>query len=230
VQSRFLAMLFLCSVGLTACSDEQLRAYVDRFDKSVQAASVGVRQKYLGINDLRRTAYLTQVRLQPGLKVESVVEVNGVKEPTGLIQYYSNEYIEARLLAFQALTSYTEGLALMACSDAPARAEQSLKVTGERVEQLGKQIEALTPQSKGSKVTAFATPVARLAGLATRQLLEYVKDRNLKRSLLESQEAVHELSSMLWTTSMKRIQSWRVLSGPVFWQNIVPCTTTIRSY
>jgi hypothetical protein len=193
----FAATTLAVNLCLTGCSDEQLRQYVEKFDKSVQSASSAVRQKYMGINDLRRAAYLTQVRLKPGTKVESKVEVNGQMESTGLVQYYSDEFIETRLVAFQALASYTEGLALMAASDSPARAEQALKVTGERVNQLSAKLASLNPEAKSVNLTQFATPVSRLAGIATRQLLEYLKDKNLKESLAESESAVHELSKML---------------------------------
>lgn len=195
-QVRALLLVF-CTLPLSSCSDEELRERVARFDRAVQQAGTAVRQKYVGINDVRRTAYLTQVRLKPGTKLENVVTLNGRKEPTGLVKYYSDSYIQSRLLAFQALTSYTEGLALMASSDAPARAEQALKVTGERVAMLGKRIEALNPDPKAAALTQFATPIARLAGLASEKLLQYLKDKNLKTSLLESEDAVQSLSQNL---------------------------------
>lgn len=184
-------------LSLTGCTDEQLREYVSRFDKSVQTAASAVRAKYSAVNDVRRIAYLTQVRLQPGTEIEVRHEVNGVKEPTGLVQYYSDEYVEARLLAFQALSSYTEGLALMAASNAPKEAEEALRVTGDRLTQLGKRLEALDTKSKPLAVTQLATPIANLVALATNHLLEYVKDRNLKDSLLASESHVRNLSRIL---------------------------------
>lgn len=194
-RSLVLLMSLVISSQLSSCSDEQLREYVEKFETSVQSATSAVRAKYAGINDLRRTAYLTQVRLQPGKKVE-IKDKEGDTN-TGLVRYYSEDYIQARVIAFQALASYTEGLALMAASDSPQRAEQSLKVTGDRINQLSSKLSAIDSAGQSVELTKFSTPISRLAGIATRELLEYIKDKNLRDSLTNSEAAVRELSKAL---------------------------------
>lgn len=196
---RYMASLVLAcivSTTLTGCSDEELRQYVREFDSSVQSSASSIKTLYLGVNDFRRSTYLATVRLRPGTKVQLETKIEGVSVPTGLLTYYSSDYIQARVLAFQTLCSYTEGLALLAANDSPTRAETAIRKMGDNIGSLSDQLQALG-NSGHIDVKQFSTPIARLVSIAAKELLEFAKDRSLAKSLNESKSQVKALCNAL---------------------------------
>ncbi len=182
-------ILLSTTLGLTGCSDDQLRQGVDKFNKSVQSSSASIKTAYLSVNDQMRHRYFIELRMSPGTKAEEI--------DTAMVKHYSDDYIQARLLAFNALSSYTEGLAALASSTAPADAEAAIKTTGEKVSGLLTQIQGLGKSNKALQVAQLSTPISQLVGLLANQLLEMAKDNYLRVDLKESNTSVDQLCQAL---------------------------------
>jgi cytochrome c556 len=175
--------------SLSACTDSELRDGVSRFNNAVQSSLSSIKTTYGNVNDQIRHRYFEELLLTPGMKAEEV--------DTSMINHYSDDYIQARLLAFNALASYTAGLASLASSTAPADAEAAIQATGNKLSTLSTQIQALTKSSKNLQVAQFSTPISQLVGLLADQLLEMAKDNYLRQDLKQSNKSVDDLCQAL---------------------------------
>jgi len=181
---------------LTGCNDAELRQYVSKFDESVQAAKVAVRDRYSSANDFRRDLYVASVRFNKGTSLE----VTKDKKPTGLVKYYSDDYIDARILAMDALAKYTEGLAALALSDAPERSKEAFIQMGEEVGALSEQLNRLNKLNSNNpdlKIAELSTPVASLVGIIAEKILTHVQSKAVKASLKDSKLEVQKLCTAL---------------------------------
>lgn len=180
---------------LSGCTDAQLEKYVSEFNAVVVEARVAIRSQYQKANDIQRALYVDQVRYNPGTKLEVYADDNDT-DPTGLVKYYSDEFVQVRLEAIDALASYTEGLAALALSDTPDRAKQALVQTGERLNTISKNLSTVT-NGDSLKVSQFSTPIAQLVSIVAREVLDFVKYREVRKSVRGSKEIVDKLCTRL---------------------------------
>lgn len=208
-QSFFaIAAITLSSFALTSCDSAQLQGYVKEFDASVSSAKGSIKTLYLETNDVLRELYIDEIRFTTGSEVHAVSPTTSRK--TDLIKHYSDDYIKARLIALDALASYTEGLAVLVLSDAPDRAKLAIQTTGKEIAELSTQLAPLT-NNASLDVAKFSQPIANLSAIVAEKWLTYVRNKETRKSLIESKEQVRLICQAL-KDDLNEIE--RVVKGP----------------
>lgn len=195
----FVVVLSGLAATLSGCTDEELHSYITEFDTAVSTASSAINGVYNDVNDFKRKNYIASIRLQPGAEIGYQTPVPGTTKTlsTGLVSYYSDAYISARVVAFKSLASYTGGLALLAGSDSPKEAEAAIKTMGDRIGEFGNQIQKFNTDGDPIDVKKFATPISQLIGLVARHAIEIRRDKKLSSSLEASNKVVDEITKEL---------------------------------
>lgn len=184
------------SVGLTGCSDVELRKATQTFDQAMLSSKSAIRDYYLNINVVERNNYFEEARFNPKvlLSTSQITADGAIKSP--LVTVVEPEYIEARLKVLEMLANYSHGLALLAASDAPSKVKEQILAIGANVKQIEADVSDLA-QKPSTQIGAYTGFVTTIGGIAMENILDLKKDGAIRAYVEQGQEAAGDAFKIL---------------------------------
>lgn len=195
-QLKRFSLVVLATLGLSGCSNLELRDATKKFDEAVKSSESTIRSYYTSINEAERNSYFEEIRFNPKALISTFEMTKDNKVKTPLKAVIAPEYIEARLKVLDALVNYSHGLGLLAASDAPKEVNEQLQEIGKNVKKIESDISNLngTPSSQIGAYTGFVTTIA---GIAMENILEKKKDAAIKEYVEQGKDAANEAFNQL---------------------------------
>jgi hypothetical protein len=214
--------LLLSTLALSGCNAERLQNAVVQLDTSTSKATTAFRTYYDGLNDFRRDYYFTTLRFRPNremgeiesikIKVPKIPQGNtmpadpavatgtteemSITQSTGLIDYYSQPEIAARLGALKALSDYTQGLAKLAGANVGEEAKTEVRGITDNMKSIAAHIQSFS-KKKGDTFANYAGPIGELAGIAAEAWLNAKQSKDLRQCVIDGAPKVDALLKLL---------------------------------
>ena len=180
-------------LNLCGCNNQVLNNSITAYNKAAAECIPNIRAYYQNLNDFERDVYYSNLRFTSGMKMGMVDN----DQPTGWIKRFADEDIEVRLLALQALSDYSEQLALLQGNDAPERSKEAIEQIGKNIGSTYDRIQGFNGKTKSIKVSDYSQPISKIVAIASQITLNALKRRDLKKSIVDSKTEVDQVYTLI---------------------------------
>lgn len=188
-----LLLWVLLGTSTNYCSAAPIGDVVGDFDAGVQQSASAVRKFYLDLNDFERNLYFDKLLFDG--KQEMGLTQNG--QNTAILQRFSDDEIQARVMAINTISTYSRGLVQLASPDRAKRTEQNMSTMGNTMGRINKEISALASSANNPAVAKYAGPIGVLAGLAAKYWMGFQREKALRATIQEGAPQIESLFDLL---------------------------------
>lgn len=186
----WVTMAFIMSAP--ACYAVQIGDVVASFDSGVQQSSSAIRKFYVDLNDFERTLYFNKLLFSTK---EMLLTKDG--HDTALVAKFSDQDIQARVLALNVIGAYSRGLVKLASPGRAKTTEKSITNIAISIQRINNDFGALTGGAGNSAISQYAGPIGALAGLATKYWMGAQREKALRATILEGAPQIDSLLNAL---------------------------------
>ncbi len=195
---QFLAIVVFASLALTGCGDNSLRDLSSRLANTGTGASQKVASFYSKLNEAHRDMYAKELAVEKDALPIDLQE----RQRSGLINKYSNEYIELRVKTADLIEGYSAQIDKVVNSKKMDEAEQGVKTLNNKLGSILAQVEKMRDISSAwsvSSLTSLATPLTTLADLGVGGVFRSIKSCWAKKTIEASDKNFSILCDRLKT-------------------------------